>query len=157
MREPGRIVADVFAHLTPHVKPGITTLELDTIAETFIRSRGARPSFKGYMGFRHTLCTSINNQVVHGIPGKQILEDGDIEEALNAASAVGDDRIQQQTQGRIVPDAFTHGTSEQRSRWFFKGFKTAPTICHGFVCDDNNIGFFSVNLKNNTLAKSHTG
>jgi len=39
----------------------------------------------------------------------------------------------------------------------FKGFKTAPTICHGFVCDDNNIGFFSVNLKNNTLAKSHTG
>lgn len=78
MREPGRIVADVFAHLTPHVKPGITTLELDTIAESFIRSRGARPSFKGYMGFRHTLCTSINNQVVHGIPGKQALEDGDI-------------------------------------------------------------------------------
>lgn len=53
-----------------------------------------------------------------------ILEEGDIEEALNAASAVGDDRIQQQTQGRIVPDAFTHGTSEQRSRWFSKGFKT---------------------------------
>jgi predicted metalloprotease len=55
---------------------------------------------------------------------KNILEEGDIEEALNAASAVGDDRIQMQSQGYVVPDAFTHGTSEQRVRWFTKGFKT---------------------------------
>ncbi|MFC2145680.1 neutral zinc metallopeptidase, partial [Actinomycetota bacterium] len=53
-----------------------------------------------------------------------LLEDGDLEEALNAASAVGDDRIQRQSQGYIVPDSFTHGTSEQRQRWFLKGFKT---------------------------------
>ncbi len=53
-----------------------------------------------------------------------ILEEGDIEEALNAASAVGDDRIQKRTQGYVVPDAFTHGTSEQRRRWFYKGFKS---------------------------------
>ena len=53
-----------------------------------------------------------------------ILEQGDIEEALNAASAVGDDRIQKRTQGYIVADSFTHGTSEQRVRWFAKGFKT---------------------------------
>jgi len=53
-----------------------------------------------------------------------ILETGDIEEAMNAASAVGDDRIQKQTQGYVVPDSFTHGTSEQRTRWFYKGFKT---------------------------------
>jgi uncharacterized protein len=53
-----------------------------------------------------------------------LLEDGDLEEAINAASAVGDDRIQRQSQGYIVPDSFTHGTSEQRQRWFFKGFKT---------------------------------
>lgn len=53
-----------------------------------------------------------------------ILEEGDIEEALTAASAIGDDRIQQQTQGEIVPDAFTHGTSEQRMRWFKKGYDT---------------------------------
>jgi len=53
-----------------------------------------------------------------------ILEEGDIEEALNAASAVGDDRIQKSTRGYIVPDSFTHGTSEQRMRWFSKGFKT---------------------------------
>ncbi len=53
-----------------------------------------------------------------------ILEEGDIEEALNAASAVGDDRIMKRTQGYVVPDAFTHGTSEQRQRWFRKGFST---------------------------------
>jgi len=51
-----------------------------------------------------------------------IMEQGDLEEALNAASAVGDDRIQKQTQGRVVPDAFTHGTAEQRKRWFYKGY-----------------------------------
>ncbi|MDZ7264998.1 MAG: zinc metallopeptidase [candidate division KSB1 bacterium] len=60
----------------------------------------------------------------HAQKMKNILEEGDIEEALNAASAVGDDRIQKRTQGYVVPDAFTHGTSEQRMRWFAKGFKT---------------------------------
>lgn len=54
----------------------------------------------------------------------QILEAGDIDEALNAASAIGDDRLQMQTQGQVVPDSFTHGTSEQRMRWFKKGFET---------------------------------
>ncbi len=54
----------------------------------------------------------------------KILEEGDIQEAMNAASAVGDDRIMKQTQGYVVPDAFTHGTSEQRMRWFLKGFQT---------------------------------
>jgi uncharacterized protein len=55
---------------------------------------------------------------------KDILEEGDVEEAINAASAVGDDRIQMQSQGYIIPDAFTHGTSEQRKGWFLKGFRT---------------------------------
>lgn len=55
---------------------------------------------------------------------KDILEAGDAEEALNAANAVGDDRLQREFQGRVVPDAFTHGTSEQRMRWFMKGFQT---------------------------------
>lgn len=54
----------------------------------------------------------------------RILEPGDIEEALNAASAIGDDRLQMQTQGQVVPDSFTHGTSEQRMRWFKKGFES---------------------------------
>jgi len=56
------------------------------------------------------------------------LEEGDIEEAIGAASIVGDDRLQSATRGRVVPDSFTHGTSEQRTRWSLKGFKTGnPT------------------------------
>jgi len=60
----------------------------------------------------------------HAQRTKNILEEGDVEEAVNAAAAVGDDRIQMQSQGYVVPDAFTHGTSEQRKSWFLKGFKT---------------------------------
>lgn len=60
----------------------------------------------------------------HAQKMKQMLESGDIEEALNAANAIGDDRLQKQSQGYVVPDAFTHGTSEQRMFWFKKGFKT---------------------------------
>lgn len=54
----------------------------------------------------------------------RILEEGDVEEAMNAANAIGDDRLQKQSQGRVVPDAFTHGTSEQRMRWFMKGLRS---------------------------------
>ena len=53
-----------------------------------------------------------------------MMEAGDLEEALNAANAIGDDRLQKQSTGRVVPDSFTHGTSEQRVRWFKKGFET---------------------------------
>lgn len=60
----------------------------------------------------------------HGQKQKRFLEEGDIEEALRAASAIGDDKIQLQSQGYVVPDAFTHGTSEQRMRWFYKGYET---------------------------------
>ncbi len=60
----------------------------------------------------------------HAQQMKNVLEPGDIEEALNAANAIGDDKLQKQSQGHIVPDAFTHGTSEQRMRWFKKGFQT---------------------------------
>lgn len=59
----------------------------------------------------------------HYVEDMDLLEQGDIEEALNAASAVGDDRIQKQYQGYIVPDSFTHGTSAQRVRWFMAGFE----------------------------------
>jgi len=60
----------------------------------------------------------------HAQRTKNILEEGDVEEAVNAAAAVGDDRIQMQSQGYVVPDAFTHGTSEQRKNWFLKGFRS---------------------------------
>ncbi len=62
-----------------------------------------------------------------------MLEAGDIEEAINAAQAVGDDRLQQQAQGHVVPDSFTHGTSAQRARWFQTGFASGqPQVCDTF-------------------------
>ena len=60
----------------------------------------------------------------HHAQKMKLLEEGDLEEALNAASAIGDDTLQRQTQGRVVPDSFTHGTSEQRQKWFYKGYET---------------------------------
>jgi predicted metalloprotease len=60
----------------------------------------------------------------HAQQRERILEPGDLEEALRAATAIGDDRLQKQSQGYVVPDSFTHGTSEQRMRWFRKGFQT---------------------------------
>jgi len=78
MREVGKIVAHTHEVLKAHVKPGITTKELDIIAENEIRKYNAIPAFKGYGGFPASICTSINDQVVHGIPSEYVLEDGDI-------------------------------------------------------------------------------
>jgi methionyl aminopeptidase len=78
MRSVGRIVAETLALMREQAKPGITTMELDRIAEEYIRAQGAIPAFKGYHGFPATLCTSVNEQVVHGIPGLRSLESGDI-------------------------------------------------------------------------------
>lgn len=78
MREAGQIVARTHQVLKEHIKPGITTLELDRIAEEYIRSQGATPSFKGYNGFTGSVCASVNEELVHGIPGKRVLNDGDI-------------------------------------------------------------------------------
>ncbi|WP_226671060.1 type I methionyl aminopeptidase [Metabacillus litoralis] len=78
MREAGRIVALTHQELKKHIKPGITTKELDAIAEKFIRSHDAIPSFKGYNGFRGSICASVNEELVHGIPGDRVLSEGDI-------------------------------------------------------------------------------
>ena len=78
MRKAGRVVAETLLLLEDKVKPGITTAELDRIAEEFITKHGARPSFKGLYGFPASLCISVNNQVVHGIPGAYSLQEGDI-------------------------------------------------------------------------------
>ena len=65
---------------------------------------------------------------------RQVLEQGDIEEALNAASSIGDDRLQQQSKGYIVPESFTHGSSAQRVRWFKQGIQTGdPKLCNTFA------------------------
>ena len=78
MREAGRIVAETLNLLKKAVQVGITTQELDRLAEDFIRKCGAKPAFKGYNGFPATLCTSVNEEVVHGIPGPRKLQAGDI-------------------------------------------------------------------------------
>ncbi|PEQ57903.1 type I methionyl aminopeptidase [Bacillus cereus] len=78
MREAGRIVALTHQELKQHITPGITTKELDQIAEKTIQKYGATPSFKGYNGFPGSICASVNEELVHGIPGKRKLKEGDI-------------------------------------------------------------------------------
>ncbi len=77
-RESSLLVGKTLAEVAKYVAPGITTLALDAIAETFIKDHGAVPGFKGYGGFPGSLCISVNDQVVHGIPGHQVLQEGDI-------------------------------------------------------------------------------
>ncbi len=79
MRDAGRIAAETLEALTEQVKPGVSTAELNQFAHDFITKRNAVPAFKGYRGFPASICTSINDEVVHGIPNKKrILRDGDI-------------------------------------------------------------------------------
>lgn len=78
MRQAGRIVATVLEVLKTRVEPGMTTGELDAIAAEEARKLGGTPSFKGYRGFSGNLCVSVNDEIVHGIPGKRVLKEGDI-------------------------------------------------------------------------------
>ena len=78
IRESSLLVAKTHAEISNLIKPGVTTLQLDKIAEEFIKDNGGLPAFKGYSGFPNTLCTSLNEQVVHGIPNNKPLNDGDI-------------------------------------------------------------------------------
>jgi methionyl aminopeptidase len=78
IRESSLLVGKTLAELAKHIKPGITTGELDKIAEEFIRSHDATPEFKGYRGFPSSICVAVNDEVIHGIPGNYALKDGDI-------------------------------------------------------------------------------
>jgi methionyl aminopeptidase len=78
MRAANALVADVLSELAAIVAPGVTTQDLDTAAEKLVRAAGAEPAFKGYRGYPATLCASVNDQVVHGIPSARKLVDGDI-------------------------------------------------------------------------------
>ncbi len=78
MAKASRLVAETLQLLRQHIRPGVTTDELDRLAEEFIRSRGGKPAFKGYRSYPKTLCISVNDQVVHGIPSKRVLKEGDI-------------------------------------------------------------------------------
>ena len=79
MREAGRLVGEVLTELAAHVAPGVTTADLDALAEKRIAQAGATPAFKGYHGYPATICASINEEVIHGIPsGRRVLNEGDI-------------------------------------------------------------------------------
>ncbi len=78
MRRAGQVVGLAIEHTGKYIKPGITSGELDKIAEDFIRSQGCEPAFQGLYGFPGAICISFNEEVVHGIPGKRVLKEGDI-------------------------------------------------------------------------------
>ncbi len=107
MRRSNRLVAETLQALAQRVGPGVTTLELDRFAESHLLAHGARPAFKGYRNYPFTLCTSINEQVVHGLPSARKLEEGDIL-SLDMGAVVegyhGDSAITVPV-GRISPEA----------------------------------------------------
>ena len=78
MKEAGRLVGETHKYLKQFIKEGITTIELDKLAEDFIRKNGGIPTEKGYEGYPASICASVNDEVVHGIPGKRKLKNGDI-------------------------------------------------------------------------------
>jgi len=78
LKESNMLVSRTLAEIASLIRPGITTIYLDRIAESFILDNGATPAFKGYGGFPNTLCTSVNDEVVHGIPSDYVLKEGDI-------------------------------------------------------------------------------
>ena len=78
LRRSNRLVAETLRELSRMVRPGVSTLELDRFAETYLRERGAQPAFKGYREYPFTLCASVNEAVVHGFPSTRLLQEGDI-------------------------------------------------------------------------------
>lgn len=107
LKKANVIVAEVFQRLINQVIPGIPTRDLDRIAEEYIRSRGAVPAFKGYRGFPGSVCVSINEEVVHGIPGQRKLKEGDIvslDVGVNLNGYFGDAAISLPV-GEVDPEA----------------------------------------------------
>jgi methionyl aminopeptidase len=107
LKRSNAIVAEVFEKLKGMAVPGVTTKELDQIAEEYILLKGARPAFKGYRGFPGTLCISVNDEVVHGIPGQRQLKEGDIvslDVGVNLLGYFGDSAITLPV-GQVDPEA----------------------------------------------------
>ncbi|TCK93436.1 methionyl aminopeptidase [Natranaerovirga hydrolytica] len=133
MREAGQIVARTHELLKNLAKPGISTWELDKEAEKYIKSQNAFPSFKGYMGFPSSICASINNEVVHGIPSKKNkLKDGDIISIDIGALYKGyhGDAARTLTIGNVSDEA--KKLIKVTEECFFKGMEFAKSGCHLF-------------------------
>ena len=130
MRAAGKILVDLDEILREHIKPGVTTIELDAIAEKFIRGRGAIPSFKGYGGFPGSKCTSVNEVIVHGIPGKRKLKEGDII-SIDMGSIIygfNGDCARTYGVGQISPE--DQRLIDVTKQSFFEGIKFAKAGCH---------------------------
>lgn len=114
-------MAYVVAHEVGHHIQKITGVSEQVQA---LRSKLSQEEYNKYSVRLELQADYLAGVWAHHAEGMNLLEEGDLEEALNAATAIGDDRIQKQAQGYVVPESFTHGTSEQRKRWLYKGFKT---------------------------------
>lgn len=125
MRRAGKVVYGTFEALKPYIKAGVSTKELDTIAREFILSQGAKPSFLNYNGFPASICASVNNVVIHGIPGNDKIKDGDIISLDIGAEVDGyhGDAARTYAVGNISDEARRLMDVTQQS--FFEGIKYA--------------------------------
>ena len=130
MRVAGGILGRLGKILEAEIRPGITTLELDKIAEDYITSQGAKPSFKGYGGFPGSICTSVNDEIIHGIPSLRKLRDGDII-SIDMGSYIGGyhgDCARTFGVGEI--SAENQKLMDVTKQSFFEGIKFAREGCH---------------------------
>ena len=130
MRIAGEILAKLDEVLTKEIKPDVTTKQLDSIAEKFIRSQGAIPSFKGYGGFPGSICTSVNDEIVHGIPSERKLKQGDII-SIDMGSYIGGyhaDAARTYAVGEITPEL--QKLIDVTKQSFFEGIQYAKQGCH---------------------------
>ena len=119
MRRAGLVVGETLELLRAEVRPGTTTAELDAIAEDSIRSRGATPSFKGYHGFPASICASVNDEVVHGIPGERVLAEGDVISIDCGAIVEGwhGDAATTVAVGEVPPEVVTLSEVTRQAMW----------------------------------------
>ncbi|MBQ3053999.1 MAG: type I methionyl aminopeptidase [Clostridia bacterium] len=125
MRRAGEVVAGVFEVIQSEIKPGVSTAHIDKIVYEYITKQGCTPSFKGYGGFPASICTSVNEEVVHGIPGNRILKDGDILSVDVGACFEGyhADAARTYPVGNITPEA--QRLIDVTKESFFVGMKQA--------------------------------
>lgn len=130
MRKSGELLAEVLLLLQDAVKPGVSTAQLDAVAERFITQNGAYPTFKGYAGFPAAICTSINDELLHGIPSKnRILQEGDIisiDAGVNY-NGLNTDAARTFAVGKITPE--TEDLIKVTEDSFFKGLPFAKVGC----------------------------
>ncbi len=128
MRKCGTILAKMYEHIEPYIQPGIQTVELDKIAESFILDKGTIPVQKGYEGFPSALCISINEEVIHGIPGNRIIKDGDI---VSVDCTIGLD-------GLLTDSAKTYSVGKVKKEYKLLIERTEIALYKGIeVCKNN--------------------